>query len=588
MLRQLRMQNYRCFEDHTVLFERDTVIVGKNNAGKSSLIEALRLVASVTNRKSATFTRTPNWLDLPRFQQGIVPGITQLGLDLRALFHRYREPPAVITATFKEDCVITLYLGNDENLFATIHHDHNWVTTSGKFLSMQLPWLHVLPQISPLLVEERLLSEETVNPQMNSRLLSRHFRNEMHRMPEQFSSFKSLAEETWHGLQINPVQTERAKDGFTLSLHVRDGDFVSEVGMMGHGLQMWLQTIWFLSRTAAGCTVVLDEPDVYMHPDLQRKLYRITRGRYAQSIVATHSVEIMAESDPANILIIDKRKGRSKYANDEPGVQLLIDQIGGIHNVHLARLWSARKFLLLEGKDIALLKHFHAALYPDAELPIDSIPSLPIGGWGGWTYAVASSMTLQNAVGDNIKTYCIFDSDYHLEEEIKNRYNDAKQRGVCLHIWKRKEIENYLLHPRAIRRVLATRIRNGEPPSEHSIAQKILDICDEERRSVEDKSAAALQQNDRSLDIVRANSMARQHVKALWAIESNRPMLVSGKDVLSRLSEWTKTEFGASFGAPAIARQLKKSEIPTEIVEVIRAIEEGSDFPQFDDRSQLN
>jgi len=93
---------------------------------------------------------------------------------------------------------------------------------------------------------------------------------------------------------------------------------------------------WFLSRTPPDCTVVLDEPDVYMHPDLQRRLFRLTRTRFRQCIIATHSVEIMAESDPGNILIIDKKEERSRYANNEPGVQLLIDQIGGIHNVHLA------------------------------------------------------------------------------------------------------------------------------------------------------------------------------------------------------------------------------------------------------------
>jgi len=40
MLRTLRLQNYRCF-DHTVAFHADTVVVGRNNAGKSTIVEAL-------------------------------------------------------------------------------------------------------------------------------------------------------------------------------------------------------------------------------------------------------------------------------------------------------------------------------------------------------------------------------------------------------------------------------------------------------------------------------------------------------------------------------------------------------------------
>lgn len=583
MLRQLRMQNFRCFDDHTVSFEPNVVAVGKNNAGKSSLIEALRLVAAVINRRGAQFASTPRWLDLPRFRKGIAPGISQLGLNLNSVFHRYGNPPATITATFRQGAVVNVYVGREETIFATIQANSEWIDSAAKFLDLKLPWINVLPQIGPLLTEEFRLTDERVIAHLNSRLSSRHFRNQLLRMDTPFIEFKALAEETWHGLSINPIQESVTKEGTLLSLPVRDGDFVAEVGWMGHGLQMWLQTIWFLSRIAADSTVVLDEPDVYMHPDLQRKLFRFTRGRFRQCIVATHSVEIMAEADPGNILIIDKKDKRSRYANNEPGVQVLIDQIGGIHNVHLARLWSAKKFLLVEGKDIGLLKHFHSVLFPDAELPIDAIPSLPIGGWSGWPYAVGSSMTLSNAVGDRVVTYCILDSDYHSEEEIRNRYIEAQNRGVNLHIWGRKEIENFLLQPRAIRRVLAARIKTGEVPSVEELRRKILDICEAERRSIEDGCASALIQANRKLDVITANRSARDKVEKIWQSEDARLAVVSGKTLLSELSKWTQKEFDLAFGPPAIARQMTQSDIPAELAGVIRAIEEGSSFPPIDE-----
>ena len=581
MLRQLRMQNFRCFEDHTILFESSTVVVGKNNAGKSSLIEALRIVAAVVNRKKTSFVHVPAWLELPRFQFGIAPGISHLGLNLNAVFHRYGEPPAIITASFKSGAVINVYVGRGESIFATVQVDGNHVISQSRFLALNIPWVYVLPQIGPLLAEENRITDERVAEYMTSRLSSRHFRNQLLRMDEEFNQFKRLAEETWHGLKIESVQQTTTKYGTLLSLDVRDTDFVGEVGLMGHGLQMWLQTIWFLSRTPNNSTVVLDEPDVYMHPDLQRKLFRLASGRYSQCIIATHSVEIMAETDPGNILIIDKTKKRSKYANDEPGVQLLIDQIGGIHNIHLARLWSARKFLLLEGKDMGLLKQFHSVLFPDAELPLDTIPTHSIGGWSGWTYAVGSSMAMKNAVGDSILTYCILDADYHSEAEIRARYADAESRGVNLHVWGRKEIENFVLQPRAIRRVLAARMKDQEAPSEMDLWNKILEICEQERRTAEDGIASALVQCDRKLDLITANKKARSLVDDAWKTESNRPMVVSGKDILARLSEWTMREFSTSFGAPAIARQMRKSDIPDELADVIRAIEEGSKFPLY-------
>ena len=59
----------------------------------------------------------------------------------------------------------------------------------------------------------------------------------------------------------------------------------------------------------------------------------------------------MAEVAPSEILIIDRASEASVYANSEPVVQSLIERFGGVHNIHLARLWTAKRCLLVEGKD---------------------------------------------------------------------------------------------------------------------------------------------------------------------------------------------------------------------------------------------
>jgi hypothetical protein len=196
-------------------------------------------------------------------------------------------------------------------------------------------------------------------------------------------------------------------------------------------------------------------------------------------------------------------------------------------------------------------------------------------------------MAMRNAVGDRITSYCVLDSDYHTASEIQTRYEDAKQRGVNLHIWRRKEIENFLLEPRAIRRVLASRVKNGEIPSELELQDKILEICEAERDAVEDGFASALVQENRKLDLITANKSARKLVDEIWRIEGNRPMLVAGKTVLAKLSEWSQEEFGTAFGPPAIARQMTAADIPSELAEVIRAIEENSDFISHEEREAI-
>src|SRR5207249_764198 len=123
-------------------------------------------------------------------------------------------------------------------------------------------------------------------------------------------------------------------------LLVRDEGFVGEVRWMGHGLQIWLQTMWFLARIDPNDVVIFDEPDVFLHADLQRKLIRTLKTQGRQSIVATHSIEMMAEVDPSSILVVDRRRERSQFATSLPAVQGIIDHIGGVHNIQLARLWS--------------------------------------------------------------------------------------------------------------------------------------------------------------------------------------------------------------------------------------------------------
>src|SRR5690349_18695749 len=62
MLAQLRLQNFRCFDDHVVPIRDCTVIVGNNNAGKSTLVDALRLVSIASARFFTLAIRPPvNW-----------------------------------------------------------------------------------------------------------------------------------------------------------------------------------------------------------------------------------------------------------------------------------------------------------------------------------------------------------------------------------------------------------------------------------------------------------------------------------------------------------------------------------------------
>jgi len=72
MLLELRLKNFRSFEDHVVPLRPTTLVVGRNNAGKSSLVEALRLLSLVTTRfRALGYHEGPVWGGIPKRDYGV-------------------------------------------------------------------------------------------------------------------------------------------------------------------------------------------------------------------------------------------------------------------------------------------------------------------------------------------------------------------------------------------------------------------------------------------------------------------------------------------------------------------------------------
>jgi len=584
MLRSLRLRNYRCFGDHEVSFRNINILVGANNAGKSTLVEALRLLGLVVGRyKGLRYRRPPAWTDLPARLAGVSPAMDDIDLRGGSVFHRYGEPPATITAVFTDRNVVEVYVGPDNTIYGLLYDaDGEAVTTRSQARNCKLPSIAILPQIGPLIENERLLTRDYVLRSIDTGLASRHFRNQMYFLRDQyFEDFVVRAERSWPKLRIESLNCEgAAPDDRTLSFHVRDTDFVAEIGWMGHGLQMWLQTMWFLARSAAAEVVILDEPDVYMHADLQRRLIRLLRNQPGQTVIATHSVEIMAEVSPDAIVIVDKGRPRSRFAASLPAVQHTIDALGGVHNIHLARLWSSQKCLHVEGKDISLLKAFQDTLYPESDSPLDVIPHVSIGGWSGWPRALGSATTLKNSAGEAIAAYCILDPDYHMEREIARRYATAAKHGIRLHIWSMKEIENYLLNGAVIARLIASKSDVAEEAAlREQVCERVEQIAEEMKDSIFDALCHEYFSDDHAGGVTRANKRARVKLGSAWETREGRRCVIPGKDVVGQLSQWAKSTFDVSFGPLSIAREMRKSEIPKEVRGIVRAIERMEDFP---------
>lgn len=248
MITELQLENFRCFESHVIPLRSTSVIVGSNNAGKSTVVEALRLVSIVVNRSSAiNFTQVPSWLDIPKSNKGVKPSLKGIEFNADSVFHNLGDPPARLTALFDTGSSVEIYIGHNAAIHAVIKDpDGKPVSTKGQALRLQLPQVSILPQVSPFAREENILNPEYAKRVISSSWASLHFRNQLNLYPEYFDEFKHLSESTWRNLRILGLEGKNELPGKPLMLMLKDHEFVTEVAWMGHGLQMWLQTMWFL------------------------------------------------------------------------------------------------------------------------------------------------------------------------------------------------------------------------------------------------------------------------------------------------------------------------------------------------------
>jgi len=581
MLTKIRLQNFRCFDDHTIPLRQCTVVVGMNNAGKSTLVDALRLVSIVSSRYlTLPIQKPPNWGHIPLREVGIAPSIEGMEFNTQNLFYHYGELPAIVTATFLSGSSIKIYVGNDGAIHAVLFDKTGSVIKNrAQARESELGKVEIMPQVAPVERKETILNPDYVRRNLSSIHAPRHFRNQINLLQEFLPLFRTIVEETWRGLQVIELEGKGSSTGNSLNLLMRNDDYVAEISTMGHGVQMWLQTMWFLARIETNVPVILDEPDVYMHPDLQRRLIRLLRYQPRQIVVTTHSVEIMSEVDPEDILVLDRRHADSYFASTFPAVQRVLDHFGSAQNLQLARLWNAKRNLLVEGKDFRFLSDFFDVLFPSDQDGLSAIPNMSIGGWTGWPYAIGSSMLLKNSGGESIAVYCILDSDYHTVAQIEARRKQAIQAGIRLHIWSRKEIENYIIVPTAIVRAIEDRVaKRTKPPSLVEVESEIDQAIKNFEHEAFDAISNEMFLDNRALGQGGANKAARKLMSQSWTDRDSKLSIVSGKSIFSHIARWSQEQFGVSLNPPLIIRSMRTSEVNLELRKVLEAISKGEEF----------
>lgn len=565
MLKKVILKKYRCFENSEISFRDTSIIVGHNNAGKSTMIEALRIISVVSSRfKHAIYSPAPPELKFPAKTKGLQINIDHLKIDRRSIVYQYKEDEgavAEIVAIFDDNISIHVYLSS-EIFFATVDVNKRQIRSKAEALKVPDIELYIMPQIGLIREDEPLLTKDTVRNNMSTRLASRHFRNELFLYRKNYEEFRNIAQTTWPGLRISDLSY--IQDENIIQLLVYDSNYAAEIGLMGSGLQMWLQMVWFISRCPSTCTIVLDEPDVYMHPDLQRKILKIVRQKFQQIIIATHSVEMISAVEPSQIVTIDKTSRKMRYADSYTAVQNLVNNLGSDHNLSLVRLGGARKCIFVEGKDIKILSKFHEILYPQSNESLDQLPTVSLGGWSRFNEALGAARLFYEETHGEIKTICILDRDYHSQDEIDQLLKKAEENHLHLHIWEKKELENYILAPQSIFKVTGCPFGEYEE-FEHELFNEIEKLKEQTRDCFLDQ----IDHHSRDKNLSTKLKQASTELEKKWKTLEDRLSVCNGKDLISLINNWIKQRYHQSSSRAKLLNALTPDDISEEVKEVI-------------------
>lgn len=560
MLERLDLENFRCFSNYKVDFEKFNIIVGRNNTGKSTIIDSLRLISNAL--RFSTYRR--NHILLSR----------DIPFSIINVRHKFNEDDSIISAYFNDNrrIRITFPQNEIEQPYVEFFKNNNRIANNKRIRKIFKQSLGIVPPVGPFEESESIRDTEYLKRIMISHLTPRHFRNIWLQFDEDFEEFKELVERTWPSYSI--YKPESMEFGDDIRMYYRDGGNVYEIYWAGHGFQVWLQLLTHLVKLGRKETIILDEPDVYLHPDLQKKLVDMCLERSNQVIIATHAIDIIDEVDPECIVTVDKEMKNSIRLTSVEELQKCIAQLGSTQNLKLAHFIRGNSCLFIEGRELKFLKRI-SNKYEIEDFNAEDFSVIPIGGFSNWERLKHINWIFENALGERIKCYLILDRDYHPQWEIDSIHHELEKQGVIVHVWKRKEIENYFINREAMYRMFENRFSERYPDREIPLKEIFYNILD---TTIEELKGSCLSQivgnlikkpEDRSVDPSSITKKSYEEFEKHWRNWDYRLSIIPGKDFFGCLNNKLMNTYGISISIPFAIHMLEPNEIDTEIKEVI-------------------
>jgi len=374
---------------------------------------------------------------------------------------------------------------------------------------------------------------------------------------------------TWLSeLELERPQLRQEDHGPEIDVFYHEGPTPKEIAWAGDGVQVFLQVLLHVFNARGVETIVLDEPDVYLHADLQRRLIRLLDGVDSQVIMATHSSEVVVAAPPDAVVWVDRSRRSGVRAPDPSLLAGLSGSIGTQFNLKLARVLRARLALFVEGKDLECLTHLARTVKAQAIVTEEGLAAVPLGGATNWQRLEGFGWLTESLLEGAVAGMVLLDRDYHSTEAAAIVTKQLQEAGLQVHIWRRKELESYLLHAVAIARLA------GADPA--WVARLLAEESDAFRSYVHGRMTTQRfeERTVRKWDWNRVYDECGAELDLIWNDREERIARCPAKDLLARVNERLQSVGYTAVSSGALSRHLRAEEIPEEMSRVLLRIDE--------------
>lgn len=466
MIQRIILRNFKRFKEETFEFNRFDLIVGANNSGKSTVLQALAIWQYCVDQFSLERRtgRTGIQIVLPNFTALPVPEFNLLWKDRTDRSYPKDDKGVAQKSTVYILIEIEVFWksgdGKEKSFCVQLRYQTQqsvyaipktgWADFKTLSADPEFPHIVYVPPFSGIEPHEQWMDDGNVKQHVGKSQPGSVLRNLLFRVIDERAQ---SGEDDWDEVTAVVkswfnVDLQRPKyiKGISTEIKVeyKVAGKLYDVISGGSGFHQILTLLAFLYGYKGVNTILLDEPDAHLHNNLQRIIINYFLSKDVQFLIATHSEEFIRNIDIHSILSIMSGAPKRVLSNSE-----IINALSDVDNNDIIRTQESPYILYIEGEDDDRILSEWARILGKADIFQRFYPYV-LGGSNKQLMKEKSDThfrALKQFV-PNLKRVMLLDFDGD------NTFHPDKN-NPAYYEWRRKNIDNYLLVPDAWKRALA-------------------------------------------------------------------------------------------------------------------------------------